>query len=206
MRSKFFFLISIVAIVSCNEKKLPPPKSFRLIIPDTAKSKAAKIIYDGLEVLSANLSLYRLDKGVDSFEMRLWISSYLEPNNVIILKYAEQKWIPTKMSFWFESLRFDSAKIYRLNLKQKDISSIVDSIEKFDLIGIPMQDEIPNFRDTVPDAFIYTIEIATKDYYKVMSYHCPDYYVKEKYNKRITDFLFFIKRRLVGSDFQMCKP
>jgi hypothetical protein len=59
------------------------------------------------------------------------------------------------------------------------------------------QDEIPNFEYNVADGVTYTMEIATRKYYKVLKYHCPEKFaLKEINNRKFVDLIFMIDKHL----------
>ena len=67
-----------------------------------------------------------------------------------------------------------------------------------------MQDQIPNFKDTLlQEGYFYVIELAGKDYYKIIDYHCPDVFRTDLFNKRMAEFLSFIDRNVI--DINKCR-
>jgi hypothetical protein len=98
----------------------------------------------------------------------------------------------------------DSSMGKRLNFII-DPKLFYDSLLQFDLLQIPNQNDIPNFKDGYTDGESFTIEIAGKDYYKLIYYHCPDLFQSEPNNKKFLQLLNFVSRNLKGSGFWFCR-
>lgn len=221
MKHSLIVAISISIIYSCNSHPEIVKTNFRVILPDTSITHRSNWFYDEAINLCEELNFARLDKGVDSISIRIWISGMVIPLDVISIHYSNNNWFASKTYYWtsfpqpgekgykggitsegLTQMVLDSLQTFRVKPKIP-FSDIIDSVQYFNILGIPSQEEIPNFRDTVADGFNYVIEIATKDYYKIISYHCPAAYAKEEINNRkVTEFLDFISRNLSG--FMIC--
>jgi hypothetical protein len=187
----------VIACVSGNSNKL---KHFRNLTSDT-------LLYKYLSSKAAKLNLARINLGVDSFEFRVWHGSVLlTPKQLVILKYNDSSWQLTETDYWLhyqnnypkrDIIVLDSCFTKQL-MVQMPLSQIIDSIEYFRLDTFPSQDEIPGFKNNVADGMSFTIELATSKYYKAISYNNPKFYT-DPYNKKITNFLLFLKNIGVNS-------
>ncbi len=221
MIHSLIIIISIITLSSCSCNSQTARTDFKVILPDTSKTHRSNWFYDELINLCSELNFPRLDKGVDSLSIRIWISGMIIPHDVISLSYSNGNWFATKTYYWtsfpqigekgykggitiegMTQMILDSSNTFRIK-PNIPFSKLVDTIQYFNILNIPNQNEIPNFRDRVVDGFEYTIEIATKTYYKIISYHCPDVYAKEEINnKKVAEFLKFVSRSLTG--FMSC--
>lgn len=221
MRHYLIIIVLLPIISSCHDNAQMPKRDFKVFLPDTSKTHMPNWFYDEVINLSSELNLPRLDKGVDSLSVRIWISGMLTPKDVISFYYSNGNWYASRTFFWksfpqigekgykggittesMAQMIVDSANTIRITPKIS-FSKIVDTIRHFNILNILSQEEIPNFRDEVADGFEYTIEIATKNYYKIIRYHCPDIFAKEEINnKKVIEFLKFVSRNLTG--FMSC--
>jgi hypothetical protein len=150
------------------------------------------------------LNFSQIEKGVDSFELRLWSSvATTDFNFLTILKYSDSTWHLTETRYWIENVKnypnadlmmLDSSKT-KLNFPTRSFEKIIDSIESFRIDLIPSQHQIAGFMDKTADGAYYTLEVATKRYYKLLSYHNPKYY-EDSSNKRVVELLNFLERDL----------
>jgi len=150
------------------------------------------------------LNLPRIDKGVDSFELRLWCSlAMTNLTTITILRYSDSTWRLTETTYWREppsdwskpsTLIIDSS-VTRVIAPDLSITAILDSLKGFRLDTFMTQKKIPGFRNMVGDGMSYKIEIATKGFYNLTSYDNPSHY-RDGYNSHITQFLNFMKNNL----------
>ena len=88
----------------------------------------------------------------------------------------------------------DSSYTYRI-VPLIPFPNILDTIKHYQLKAIPSQKDIPDFVDRVADGLSYSIELSTKDYYKLISYHSPNLQNDNfGYNAKMTKFLKFMER------------
>ncbi|CAN5716717.1 hypothetical protein BH10BAC2_BH10BAC2_17400 [soil metagenome] len=221
MKQLLITLLTLTIFVSCNFNPPKTTQSFKRILPDTSKTHKPNWFYDETSNLTEELNFTRFDNGVDSFAILIWVSGIFVPSNVISIHYSNNHWFTTNTYYWtsfpevgekdyhggvnMESLTkliIGSAQTFRIKTSIP-FSRIIYTIEQFNILNIPTQEEIPNFKDRVADGFSYVIEIATKDYYKTISYQCPDIYKDEINNKKVTEFLDFISKNL--TEIMMCR-
>ena len=196
-------------INTTNSAKLT--KSYIVYSKDSLETN---ILLERIKNTNYELNLPQLDKGVDSFELRIWNmgNGYIGDNeetlcifklvkddfiaNIILFKSREDK--PTEKRDYLNFSRrvIDSAKNYRL-IPKIDANRFFDSLNFYDLKKFPFQDEIPDFVDNLSHGSHFVIEIATKDYYKVFMYNSPEFYALKRHevnNQRMKSFLEFIQR------------
>jgi hypothetical protein len=213
-----FYLFLVCASCQLNNvnEQLPVLTSIVIHSPDTGKNE---ILYRNVNNLNSELNLSQLDKGVDSFELRIWNDGIFTENNLYILKYGKSGMIATNIKYQtrypkpnekvYDTTSPDITSLIIDSFITKRIFSVVnsnlilDTIKSFQLDTIPSQNQIPNFSDNIVDGFSFTIELATKHSYSILHYHCPEYYASkgEINNKKIEKFLLFFQRTFKTSFF-----
>lgn len=184
MRNNLAIILIFTILNSCSTKNSQPQDSFKVILPDTSKKNTAYFTFEHLKILDDQMDLDKIYKGVDSFEIRLWIVSMLKPNRMVLLKKSNQ--IITSQDFTYEyslenKLSFKAGKIVQNNSYQ----ILIDSLNNYSFENMLSQNEIEGFVDNVADGVTYTLEIATSKYYKLLTYHCPGRYADTDENNRL---------------------
>jgi hypothetical protein len=144
--------------------------------------------------MSNLLNLNRLDRGVDSVEVRLWTASMLIPEQLLTIMYVENQWRVTETLYWTSKDKMDSLKSVSLTPKL-DVSKFMDSLQAFGLKTFPGQDELQGFEDNIADGVNYVFEVRTKEYYNVFSYHCPDLF-EDAGNRKATELVRLFSRNI----------
>ena len=190
---KLIYIILILLFSSCKSENVTEERKFRQIISDSLNYKQAKIN-------TTLLNLSDIDKGSDSIEIRLWsILAMTDLRFLTDLKYSDSTWGLTETTFW-DAFSSDNsnAKLTELDssvTKRKrpsiDFEKIIDSINYFQIQTLPSQHEIPNFVNRAADGVSYTLEISTKDYYKIVSYDNPNVYNDSSHRKFLKLLKFF---------------
>jgi hypothetical protein len=183
MRHTLIILTTLFIFCSCSTKNKQSSNSFKVILPDTNKTHQVYTTFEHLKLLGDQMDLGKIYNGVDSFEIRLWIVSMLNPNRMVQLKKSNQ--LITSQEFTYDyspdnKLSIRAGKIIQNNSYQ----ILVDSLKFYGFESLLSQEEIDNFVDNIADGVTYTMEIATSKYYKLISYHCPEHYAKTEENNR----------------------
>ena len=190
---KIWYIILIFLYSSCKSEKNTAPQEFNQIISDS-------IGYIRINYNTNLLNFSRIDKGSDSFELRLWSSfAMTDLRSVIILKFYHSEWSLTETTYWVNlntgnpkgTLEILDSSVTKRKEPAMAYSMIVDSINHFQLNDLPSQQEIPGFADRTADGTTYTLEIATKNYYKIISYRNPKFYDDLSHKKFLKLLNFF---------------
>jgi hypothetical protein len=224
MRIITILTILILCIFSCQNSNLESSKKkpFIRYVTDTSKTHRPDYLSIELLNLSSELNLSKIDYGVDSFEMRIWISGIFREKDLYIIKIDSSGLYPSQIRYYDryphqEEKRFDekipeilmmvvdSFKSYRVEYRITS-SKFIDSLKEMEIINIPSQEEIPGFTGNVADGLGVTFEIATNEYYKRFSYHCPAYYAKkgDLNSQKVLDLLNFIIKNFNFSMYVPC--
>lgn len=185
------FIILIFVLLACNSADTTiESEPVKINSVDTINLARQKVFSD--QALKLNLA--PIDKGVDSFEMRIWVGSMFVEHDLIILKYSDTSWLTQKIRY-YES---EDGVTHFKNEKIKPTISLqllIDSLKQIQLDKLVSQEQIPNFVDNVADGVTYNLEIATKGNYKLLSYHCPEHFAKTEINsKKFLDLVLLVDK------------
>ena len=168
---------------SCASRNDSTSKVFKSFISDSLR-------FSYHQNLAGALNLPRINHGVDSFELRLYSSLVLTNLEILTcLRFIDSTWYLTETRYWKDFIAnypkpdiitVDSAITKKIN-PAIDYSIIIDSINFFDLKNMP--DQTPQQRDRTADGMVYTIEIATKNSYRIISYHNPSNFQDSLHNR-----------------------
>jgi len=194
MRYSLLFIIILLLHISCETKVESSSDKFQILLPDTAKTHSANSLFDNLKDAGRQMKLPRIDTGVADFEIRLWQSAIFNPDLLIVIRKKDT--LVECQSFYYDYKNGSIAKFEVTNLSRKgELRSLIDSLKKIDFPKLISQKEIEKFDDIVVDGIYYHLEISTSAYYKLLSYHCPEFYAKtDSDNKKFQDILLLIDR------------
>jgi hypothetical protein len=215
--------ILIPGVLSCRNANIESPKeqSFIRYVTDTSKTHKPDYLSIKLSNISSELNLSKIDHGVDSFEMRIWVSGIITEKDLYIIKIDSSGLYPSQIRY-FDRYPYPGEKKFTENIPELfkmvvdsftsnrveyriDPEKFIDSLNKMKINSIPSQEEIPGFEDNLADGLWITFEIATNKYYKRFSYHCPAHYAKkgDLNSQNVLDLLNFIIKNF---NFSMSVP
>ena len=189
---KLFFNLTVLAClaISCNSISSAPTREFKTIVSDSLKGRPYNEI-DLSRRRAREFNLPEIHKGVDSFELRIWVTSgMISPEELVTLRYSDGQWVAARYRYYDRENTLDSLKMQRINLSDS-IGKVVSYLSDPAVLTLPTQAAIPGFVDNVADGQDCTLEISTKTFYKVLSYHCPEHF-KEPTNKKFMEIVAFL--------------
>jgi hypothetical protein len=142
------------------------------------------------------MNLPRIDTGANDFEIRLWMGSMIDPDQMIFLRKSDTSVFAQTYDY---NANFDSLEYFKLTHTYQGalLRQFADSLQKVDFSKMISQDQIENFRDNVADGITYLLEVATPKYYKLITYHCPERFAKtEINNKKFIDLVLALDQHL----------
>src|SRR5262245_24205940 len=104
-------LIIISLLFSSCTMRMPEQHGFRTYVTDTALSHLPFNEIDFSKKLSTGLNLPIIYRGVDSFELRIWISSMIIPSRGVVFSYVNDKWRTFNYEYYGEAKTVDSIRI-----------------------------------------------------------------------------------------------
>ena len=195
----------LLLLISCNSQANKNGSNFQTLVTDTSLSHRTNNEVDFSRGMGSILNLPEIYNGVDSFELRIWVTGIMLPNNLIILKFVQNKWNAFSYSFYSHSdSGLDSMNVYNLAIPE-EIDKIVSHLKQRTVLELPSQMAIPNFRDEIADGQTCTVEIATKNFYKSLQYHCPEHYSREPNNSKFMELINFLNS-FFNFYIPWCKP
>jgi hypothetical protein len=197
------YLSLLVVFFACSSRKTVDEKSFRVFVTDTAVNHRSTNELDFSIRNSGRLNLPHIHRGVDSFELRIWVSGISKPSQLLILRFTDSKWDFLKYDYYTGGKTIDSVFGYRQEIP-RGIDSLVEYLQQPDLLALPSQDAIPRFTDNISDGQTCTIEISTSNFYKAVAYHCAEHY-DEKNNRQFMSVVGTLNGYFMFY-FPLCKP
>ena len=131
---------------------------------------------------------------MDSFELRIWVSSMTIPDFATILRYSDSQWVAHEYAYYENGSIIDSLIVKKIDLSYS-IGNVVTYLSDSAVLTLPSQDAIPGFVDNIADGQTCTIEISTKTFYKALHYHCPEHF-SDPYNKKFMGIVTFLNKYL----------
>ena len=199
--SSILLLLLLTSLFACKNNK--DNTKLLLEIPDTSKTHYPDIYYEVNKRAVDQLSLNKLENGVDTFELRLWAKvEVTNGGQVFVIRKIDNQWTCTHYYYIESEGKFNSNIFTQITnftidtfwVKKEKPKTSWDSffkaVEKENIYGLPIQSDIKGFKPIVDDGFTYCIEFATKSKYKFYWYNCPDVYEGEfKECKQMTNIL-----------------
>ena len=108
------FIILSLVVLSCNTT-IPEKSNFKLIIPDTLTG-SGKYILESINAFADEMNFKKLDKVVDSFELRIWNKGMIKPDIILDIRYSNKKLNAIETNFYGNDDKFPdslwSKKLY----------------------------------------------------------------------------------------------
>jgi hypothetical protein len=196
MRHFILFISILFIFISCKTKTTPQSSVFQILLPDTNRTHRPNIIFLHLKEVSDQINLPRIDTGMNGFEIRLWTSSMIIPNLIVVVRETDTVLLSQKIEYYMSP---DSAAHYKLynNQQTGSLRILLDSLQHYDFAKMISQNEIENFTDNLADGITYHLEISNSKYYKLLTYHCPEHFAKlEPNNKLFLEIILLLDRHL----------
>ena len=188
IKISFLFLL----FISCKEEKTKTFNDFQRLVTDTSKSQTNFNEIDIIGNMTSMLNLPIIDKGVDSFELRIWKTEPFSKNSLNILKYNQGKWRSLKYLFYYGyDTGLDSMKVYTVQTPN-EINKIIAYLKQREILELPSQIAIPDFSDGIRDGQTFIIEMSTRTFYKLLRYHSPESYLNEPSNVKFMNLIKFL--------------
>ncbi len=181
MKNLFTFIILAIGILFINNSctysekpaltKEPDKQEIIKIIPKN-KNGASYYPYKMVQKDAKRIGLISLDKGYDSLFIRLWYV-YRATMQVTDLKKSDGKW-----SAGFHTMKFgvieDRLDVIETNSTyispKSDWNIFMNKLFSLNLLELPDDSELPDYKSLVNDAAFVIVEVATKERYKIYSY------------------------------------
>jgi len=190
-KCKILYILILVLLISCNWEIKKKSNDFETLVSDTTVTHDSYNEIEFSRRMSSLLNLSTIYNGVDSFELRIWVSNIIIPKHLTIFRYDKDKWVNYEYWYYPKNEMIDSVHIYNKPIP-KDIGKIVTFLNKKEILELPSQSAIPNFQDNTADGQTCTIEIATKHFYKALEYHCPERFTNETNNVKFMSIINYL--------------
>jgi hypothetical protein len=190
-------------MVSCKSPEIDVSGAFKTYVTDTSASDEYSNAFKLSISQSARFNLPEIHKGVDSFELRIWVTGMIRPSRLVILRFQDSNWYCQKYEYFTTDSEIDSFKVESV-MVPSEVKTIVDSLHAEQILRLPSQKAIAGFVDKIADGQTCRIEVATKSYFQSLLYHCPEHY-DEYNNNKFMELVNFLNKFL-NFYSPWCKP
>ena len=180
-------------MLSCKQEKAIS-QQFTSVLPkniDTIRFKKYQ------REFNANLRLVDISTGVDSFEIRFKYNySLFVEKDLFVITYTKGSW--KGFHYAYQNKKNSDSLIFVQREFTPSISweILIGSIYKHPILNISSQVDLVNYKNRVADGQYFTLEYATKNKFKTISYENPEYYPEFKESKIVLDFIKMFYRNM----------
>ena len=207
---KHFTILIIIfnLLISCKHEHKVTLNQVRI---DTSISKYGFDILEALPIITHELNLPPINKGVDSFEFRFWLpQKSLDTINILTIKCTANTWKSNLTTFLAvlpdrEYRQGDTTNYFRHSTikfantstitPDIDINLIIDTLANYDLQNSPLNSEIETGQVSSSGDIRFILEFADKHNYRALHYFRSSRNEgATAFDKTFEQFLSFIKR------------
>ncbi|MDB5203767.1 MAG: hypothetical protein JWQ27_3176 [Ferruginibacter sp.] len=191
-------ILTIFHLGSCRaQKEKAIDTQFQVLLPGTAQPHNPDTSFEFLKGLSRKFNLPKLDTGVAGITLRLWISSPIIPHTLVTVIIGDTSVTAQKFDYYIEGNGVAHFQPSAGRYGADSLQLLVNKLNAVDFPSMISQSDIENFNDNIADGAKYYLEVSTPEYYKLLIYHCPEYFAKrEPNNKKFLDLILMLDRHL----------
>jgi len=215
MVGRYGVLLCSIILAACSDLDKPVVSEFTYEIPRPWGKDSINRTYKYKNIIADQLSLTRLEDGVDSFELRLWSAiTIAQPEHLNILKKTKTGWQCMTYRIWSHATSLkninlaqyivDSVQVFT-RISQYDWSLFLDSLKNEHLLTLPTEDDINGFENSVMDGTVHYVEYATPLKYKFYIYSNPDAYPEIPECRHMNNILGIWARNVGGVFYRPSK-
>ncbi len=152
------------------------------------------------KLLSKRLALYDIEKGINDFELRLWLfPSMWDPSILYILKGKDTTWTlfhyqyytlrATGINNYYDSPLVDSVIMESVRPQKINWQTYINNLRLVSLWNLQTESSIIDKEFNMLDGHRYILEFTDKGKYKYLFYTTPEYFQDKDINHRkFTEF------------------
>jgi hypothetical protein len=188
--SKVIVLLNcIIATVVCCTNNNQQKPVMRESAGDSTKRVIKEYYKNHYSSLANQLHLPNINEGNQGLEIRIWASSMLIPADVVRIFVSDS--VQSYKNYSYTVIDNSTISYTVTAISNDTIAELGKLLDTLDFSSYISQEDIPEFEDLVADGMTYTMEIRKGGHYKILIYHCPDYFAKKEFNNR--KFLALLK-------------
>jgi hypothetical protein len=187
-------LIFLLMLIACNQKENEEKKFNKY--PSNTKNLLFNYY---IKPIQEYLNLYSIDDGVDSFEVRIYVSYALTSKEDLYLIKATKDSLIKSHYYFIPQIKYypdgtiskfenNFAYMKKFSFLCKD-TCFITLFDQSKISSLPTQDSIKNLDGGCTDGVGYTIEIATKNSYRLINYGNPICFEKSEENVNFGTFI-----------------
>lgn len=205
---QIFLLLSFLSICGCSHneasnnakiiQQLNSGRKFKIEMPERSR-------IDYLRREEKALGLDSLNNGFDSVQIRFWYGCALGDEKLLVFSNKNGEWVG-ELSHK-EYLLSKTSQRYDSIIRTIDYVSPLSGWERFlgklfslHLLTLPDIESIEGFKEeSIADGCGVSVEIATKNFYRIYDYHNPDSYEDKYWQAREIMYILY----LVNKEFNI---
>lgn len=214
-----YFVLFVTVLLSCRDRSKQSDsnkKDFTLTKKDTSivNSDSYREEQDYLtrkKILYNQLSLYDIEKGNDSLELRMWyIPSMWDPTILYVLKAKDSRWTLFHYQIYmhqatsedhcyddpvveyFKNPIVDSVTMESVRPQKINWETYIDNLQLDSLWNLQTESLIKGTTFDMLDGYSCLLELCEKGRYKYLFFTAPEYFQKRNINHK--KFIEFQKR------------
>lgn len=156
--------------------------SVQAIHPDTVKSPDPPKTLGELKYLNKNMRLPSVDSGAKGLVIRLYMTTLLKPDLLVTINVSDSVVTGKMFDYYISADSSFHSKLSDRSPKHPLPKSLGDELNKIDFRNIESQPGVRSIADKNAEGILYSMEIATKEYHKVIRFHCPERLVEKDHN------------------------
>jgi len=201
--------LSVIYFQSCNndannakDTTLPEHKKQTSVVQDIPLNKQDSSYKNLKKDIENKLGIGSIEDGFDSLQIRIWTIGYKSfDENLIMISNTKGIWSAKILLINFKYDKSNTLvaidKQITNNEPKSSWNTFVDSLIKYDILTLPDYTTLPNY-SVMADSKGTTVEIATKDRYRIYSYPDVDLHIsKSPEAYKIHQILKFLSKEVM---------
>ena len=190
---RYLPIFLLLTLMSCKQKEAQS-QQFKTILPkniDTTRFREYQSRFN------ASLQLNDISTGVDSFEIRISYNlALVVEKDLFIFRYIKGNW--KGLHYAYQRKKDNDS----LDFVQREFAPLIpwenfiDSIYSSQILKIPSQVDLINYRNRVADGKYFSLDYATKAKFKTITYENPQYYPEFQESQLVLDFIAMFYRNI----------
>jgi len=196
-------------------RQLNTSDTFLFVVPKRTRETDSTFFFRGMRSIEKYFGLTPIDKGFDSIHIRIRYGGAMVGDRLVMFSHNGKEWsaeiskITTKEKKEYEdSENVDFQKKYYLTrtidykTPKSGWNNFITKLFKLGILSLPNQEDIEGFEEqSANDGVGVSIEVATKNLYRLYGYKDPDSYLDKHWQMRnISEIL-----ELIDAEFRLVK-
>ena len=202
MQFALLMLAFFLYFTACRDNKsakqdttTPSNDSLPAIQPDTVKSPEPTRAIGEIKYLDNNMRLVPVDSVAKGMVIRLYMTTLLKPDLLITVTINDSAVIGKMYDYYVSPDSVFHSKLSDRSPRHPLTLSLRGELSAIDFRNIHSQQGVKSIADGNAEGILYSMEVATSSYHKVIRFHCPEKLVERDHDcKAFVDVLAIIDK------------